>query len=153
VPDRGVTVEDLHQEDVDRGDGVEEALSPFMADITTNGEDGGSIEKSRGVSLEAVKDANNPVMHDVLPAEVASVYHLYDRKRYFVQLFMEMRVVSIRLMPFVSGREKVSGTNGTSLSENLYIAWLYAGFLVAAREVYIDEHNFNKPNSTCFAAK
>ena len=47
----------------------------------------------------------------------------------------------------------VCRTNGTSLSENLYIAWLYAGFRVAAREAYINEHDFNKPKSTCFTAK
>jgi hypothetical protein len=34
-----------------------------MADAAADGEDGGSIEEWGGVLLEAVKDANNPVMH------------------------------------------------------------------------------------------
>jgi hypothetical protein len=56
-------VEDLDEEDMDRGDGVEEGLSPLMADTPADGEDGGSVEESGGVLLEAAKDANNAVMH------------------------------------------------------------------------------------------
>jgi hypothetical protein len=63
VSDRGISVEDLGQEDVDGRDGVEEGSSPLMADAAADGEDGGSIEEWGGVLLEAVKDANNPVMH------------------------------------------------------------------------------------------
>ena len=63
MPDRGISVEDLGQEDVDGRAGVEEGGSPLMADASVDGEDGGSIEESGGAVLEAVKDANNPVMH------------------------------------------------------------------------------------------
>ena len=63
VSDRGISVEDLDQEDVDGGDGVEEGVSPFMADASADGEDGGAIEKWGGVLLESAKNANDPVMH------------------------------------------------------------------------------------------
>ena len=43
--------------------GSKKAVSPFMADASADGEDGGSIEKWGGVLLESAKDANNPVMH------------------------------------------------------------------------------------------
>jgi hypothetical protein len=49
--------------------------------------------------------------------------------------------------------EMEAGPNGTRLSENLYVAWLYAGFGVDAREDYINEHGFNKPKFTCSVAK
>ena len=63
MTDRGISVEDLDQEDVDGSAGVEEGASPSMAAASTERVDGGAVEKWRGVLLETVKDANNPVMH------------------------------------------------------------------------------------------
>jgi hypothetical protein len=63
VPDRGVSVENLDQKGVNGGEGVEEGASPLMAEISTDGGDGGAVEKWGGISLEAVKDAKNAVMH------------------------------------------------------------------------------------------
>jgi hypothetical protein len=90
VPDRSVAVEDLDEEDVDGGDGVEEAGTPFMADISAEGEDGGSIEKLGGVLLEAVKDANHPVMHSGGLLYGVWFNHHRDRRFFFMQPIQRM---------------------------------------------------------------
>ena len=43
-------------------------------------------------------------------------------------------------------------TNGTSFSENVYIAWLYGEFRGGRMLDYIDEHSFNEHKLTCFTA-
>jgi hypothetical protein len=63
VVNRRVAVKDLEQEQVDRGHRVEQAGPPGMLDLSTDLHDGGSVEVTGGVLLEAAKDANNPVMH------------------------------------------------------------------------------------------
>ena len=63
VRDRGVSVEDLDQKDVESVEGVEEAGSPLMTDLSTDVGDGRAVEKWGGVLLEIVKGAKNAVMH------------------------------------------------------------------------------------------
>jgi hypothetical protein len=63
VRDRGVSAEDLDQKDVESVEGVEEAGSPFMTDLSTTCGDGRAVEKWGGVLLEIVKCAKNAVMH------------------------------------------------------------------------------------------
>ncbi len=63
MSDRGISVKDLDQEDVDGGDGVEEGVAPFMADTAADGEDGWTIEKWGGVLLESAENADDPVVH------------------------------------------------------------------------------------------
>jgi hypothetical protein len=63
VSDRGISMKDLDQEDVDGSDGVEEGTSPFMAGAPADGQDGGAIEKWGGVLFESAENTNNPVMH------------------------------------------------------------------------------------------
>ena len=47
---------------------------------------------------------------------------------------------------------KEDNTNGTSFSENVYIAWLYGEFRGGRMLDYIDEHSFNEHKLTCFTA-
>ena len=61
--DRGVAVQDLEQEQMNRGDGVQERATPGVSDLAAEVEDGGSVEFSGRVLLQAAKDAHNPVMH------------------------------------------------------------------------------------------
>jgi hypothetical protein len=46
----------------------------------------------------------------------------------------------------------VDQTNGSSLSENRYIARLYAGFRWGSHDDYLIEHTFNQPEFPCFVA-
>jgi hypothetical protein len=78
--DRGVAVEDLSKEQVDHRHGVKQTATPDVIDLAAGVYDLGSVELIGGGLLELAKDANDSVMHDVLPAEVVSVYHLYDRE-------------------------------------------------------------------------
>jgi hypothetical protein len=85
MSDGGVAVEDLGEEQVDQRDGVEQTLAPGVMDLAASVEDLGSVQLLGGGLLESAKDAHDPVMHDVIPVEVASVYHLYGRNSLFVQ--------------------------------------------------------------------
>jgi hypothetical protein len=97
---RTIAVEDLREEQVDDRHGIEQTATPGVIDLAADVEDLGSVELLSGSLPESAKDANDSVMHDVLPVEVVSVYHLYDRKEHFVQLFPDTRFASIGLMPF-----------------------------------------------------
>lgn len=61
--DRGVTVKDLEQGQVDRGDGVRHGGASGVADLAADVEDRGAVAFLGRALLQAAKDANNPVMH------------------------------------------------------------------------------------------
>src|SRR5258705_421293 len=98
----------LHSRQVPRANGAlhEQVDDPYghAGELLEEGEGGagggGSVELLSRCVLEPAKDANHSVMHDVLPAELVSVYHLYGRKGYFVQLTSDTGLASIGLMPF-----------------------------------------------------
>jgi hypothetical protein len=98
--DRRIAVEDLSEEQVHDRHGVEQTLAPGVIDLAAGVENLWSVELLGGSVLESAKNANDPVMHRVLPAEVVSVYQLYGRKCHFVQLVLDMELASIDLMPF-----------------------------------------------------
>jgi hypothetical protein len=62
-------------------------------------------------------------------------------------------VTLTRAVSGVSCERRSNDTNGTSLSESLYIAWLYVDFRAGRMLEYINEHYFNKPKLTCFIEK
>jgi hypothetical protein len=66
VIDGGIAVEDLREEQVDEGDGVEETAAPGVLDVAAGVNDLGSVELLGRSVLESAKDANDPVMHGVL---------------------------------------------------------------------------------------
>ena len=103
--DGGVAVEDLSKEQVDDRHGVKQTPTPGVIDLAAGVYDLGSVELLSGGLLKPAKDANDSVVHNVLPAEVVSVYHLYDSEHQFVQPFEHMAFMSISLMPF--GTERI----------------------------------------------
>jgi hypothetical protein len=98
--DGGIAVEDPGQEEVNQRDGVEETLAPGVIDLAAGVKDLRSVQLLGGGLLESSKDANHSEMHDVLPAKMVFLYHLYDRERCLVQLILGMRLVSIGLVSF-----------------------------------------------------
>lgn len=80
--------------------GVKQTTTPDVIDLAAAVYDLGSVELVGGGLLKLAKDANDSVVHDVLPAEVVSVYHLYDSEYQFVQPFAHMVFMSIGLTPF-----------------------------------------------------
>jgi hypothetical protein len=77
--DGGIAVVHLGEEQVDERDRVEQTLAPGVVDVAAGVDDLWSVELLGGGLLESAKDANDWLMHDVLPAKVDSVYHLYGR--------------------------------------------------------------------------
>jgi hypothetical protein len=63
VIDGRIAVEDLVEEQMDEGHGVEEASTPGVPDLAAGVEDLRPIELLGWHLLEATKDADDPVMH------------------------------------------------------------------------------------------
>jgi hypothetical protein len=98
--DRGIAVQDLGKEQMDDRHGVKQTVAPGVIDLAAGICDLGSVELFGRGLLELAKDANDSAVHNVLPAKVVSVYHLYGREHQFVQLVLDMTFMSIGLMPF-----------------------------------------------------
>src|ERR1700732_1301295 len=77
--DRGIAMQDLGKEQVDDRHGVEPTAAPGVIDLAAGICDLGSFELFGGGPPELAKDAyDSVVLHDVLPAEGVSIYHLYE---------------------------------------------------------------------------
>jgi len=64
--DGSIAAKDLVEEQMDDGDGVEEATAPGVLDVASGVDDLGSVELSGGSVLEPAKDTDDTVMHGVL---------------------------------------------------------------------------------------
>src|SRR5436305_1662541 len=75
VAREGVAAEDLVEEQVEDGDGVEGALAPGMLDVAADGDDFGPVElPGRGVA-DLSKDADESMMHGcLLPGDADSLF-------------------------------------------------------------------------------
>jgi len=99
--DRGVAVGDLDEEDVDRGDGVEERGPPGMPGPSADLGDGGPVEEAGGISLEATKDANDAAVDGKPPSRGIVMNRHREGGIRPPQVDSGMRLATFGLMPFV----------------------------------------------------
>jgi hypothetical protein len=74
--------------------------APGVIDLAACVDDLGSVELLSGGLLEWVEDTDDSIMHDVLPAAIVFVYHMYAREGHFIQLVLAKSFTSTGLMSF-----------------------------------------------------
>jgi hypothetical protein len=98
--DRGITMQDLGEKQVNNTNRIKQTSAPDMIDMAAGICDLGAIKLIGGGTLKPAQNADNPAMHDLLLTKVDSIYHLYGDNRRIVQAITDMSFKPIRLMPF-----------------------------------------------------